>query len=294
MTFYCFDWLPVFKWGSEIFVSSLCLAHSTWQGRRPPDLYLSESFTWQERRLPVLYCSWTFVWFAQGRKDIYLLPDMIRNVSPQVQQELAKVICECSATNDRVILCHTPALLEPIDQCTLGTFDQFDECFEANMNVSLILPTLSSETTYLPIDEANAQARGLGNMVAFWERLRNVCPRIATYNGPILTHLGEPCKTAEDLDAAMLAAVLVWRARVRGLTLGPLFLMHMTMPLDGLLFRLLIVAPSLVPCCTPKTPHQDLMEYPMQLGESCRMLLCWQWIVTCVISSVTRLFPQCR
>ena len=65
---------------------------------------------------------------------------MIRNVSPQVQQELAKVICECSSTNDRVILCHTPALLEPIDQCTLGTFDQFDECFEANMNVSLILP----------------------------------------------------------------------------------------------------------------------------------------------------------
>ena len=65
---------------------------------------------------------------------------MIRNVSPQAQQELAVAICECSPTNDRVILCHTPALLEPIDQCTLGTFDQFDECFEANMNVSLILP----------------------------------------------------------------------------------------------------------------------------------------------------------
>ena len=65
---------------------------------------------------------------------------MIRNVSPQAQQELAMAICECSPTNDRVILCHTPALPEPIDQCTLGTFDQFDECFEANMNVSLILP----------------------------------------------------------------------------------------------------------------------------------------------------------
>ena len=38
-----------------------------------------------------------------------------------------------------------------------------------------VIDTLSSETTYLPIDEANAQARGLGNMVAFWERLRNVC-----------------------------------------------------------------------------------------------------------------------
>ena len=73
-----------------------------------------------------------------------------------------------------------------------------------------VIDTLSSDTTYLPIDEANAQARGLGNMVAFWERLRNVCPRIATYNGPILTHVGEPCKTAEDLDAAMLATRQFW------------------------------------------------------------------------------------
>ena len=32
-----------------------------------------------------------------------------------------------------------------------------------------VIDTLSSEATYLPIDEANAQARGLGNMVAFWE-----------------------------------------------------------------------------------------------------------------------------
>ena len=62
-----------------------------------------------------------------------------------------------------------------------------------------VIDTLSSDTAYLPIDEANAQARELGNMVAFWERLRNVCPRIATYNGPILIQVGEPCKTAEDL-----------------------------------------------------------------------------------------------
>ena len=73
-----------------------------------------------------------------------------------------------------------------------------------------VIDTLSSEGTYLPIDEANAQAKGLGNMVAFWERLRNVCPRIATYNGPILTREGESCKTAEDLDAAMLATRQFW------------------------------------------------------------------------------------
>ena len=33
-----------------------------------------------------------------------------------------------------------PALLDPVDYCSLGTFDQVDECIEANMNVSLILP----------------------------------------------------------------------------------------------------------------------------------------------------------
>ncbi len=48
-----------------------------------------------------------------------------------------------------------------------------------------VIDTLSSEAAYLPVDEANAQARGLGNMAAFWERMRNACPRIATYNGPI-------------------------------------------------------------------------------------------------------------
>ena len=66
-----------------------------------------------------------------------------------------------------------------------------------------VIDTLSAETTFLPFDEANAQARGLGNLVAFWERMRNVCPRINTYNGPILTRDGNPCRTADDLDSAM-------------------------------------------------------------------------------------------
>ena len=73
-----------------------------------------------------------------------------------------------------------------------------------------VIDTLSSEVTYLPIDEANAQARGLGTMVAFWERLRNVCPKVVTYNGPILTREGESCKTADDLDKAMLATRHFW------------------------------------------------------------------------------------
>ena len=65
---------------------------------------------------------------------------MIRNVSPQAQHELAKAVCEGSSACDRIILCHTPALLEPVDSCSLGTFDQIDECIESNMNVFLILP----------------------------------------------------------------------------------------------------------------------------------------------------------
>ncbi len=66
--------------------------------------------------------------------------DMIRNVSPQAQQALAKAVCEEFSGSDKVILCHTPALLEPIDDCSLGTFDQIDESLESNMNVFLVLP----------------------------------------------------------------------------------------------------------------------------------------------------------
>ena len=66
--------------------------------------------------------------------------DMIRNVSPQAQQALAKAVCEEFSGSDKVILCHTPALLEPIDDCSLRTFDQIDESLESNMNVFLVLP----------------------------------------------------------------------------------------------------------------------------------------------------------
>ena len=38
---------------------------------------------------------------------------------------------------------------------------------------------------YVPLDDANAQARGLGNMVAFWERMRNICPKVTSYYGPV-------------------------------------------------------------------------------------------------------------
>ena len=63
---------------------------------------------------------------------------------------------------------------------------------------------------YLPCDPVDTQARGFGNMVAFWERMRNICPKVNIYNGPILREDGSQCRTALDLDEAMLATRKFW------------------------------------------------------------------------------------
>ena len=63
---------------------------------------------------------------------------------------------------------------------------------------------------YVPTDEANMQARGLGTMVAFWERMRNICPKVNLYHGPIYGKSGEQCTTSMDLDEAMLATRDFW------------------------------------------------------------------------------------
>ncbi len=47
-------------------------------------------------------------------------------------------------------------------------------------------------------------------MVAFWERMRNICPKINIYNGPILQRDGSQCLTSNDLDRAMLATRDFW------------------------------------------------------------------------------------
>ena len=63
---------------------------------------------------------------------------------------------------------------------------------------------------FVPLDEANMQARGLGSMVAFWERMRNICPKVNLYHGPIYCKDGEQCTTSMDLDEAMLATRDFW------------------------------------------------------------------------------------
>ena len=149
-----------------------------------------------------------------------------------------------------------------------------------------VIDTLSSDAAYLPIDEANAQARGLGNMVAFWERLRNVCPHIATYNGPILPQVGEPCKTAEDLDAAMLATRQFWFKEPAREDPHWDYILEAYDNAPGGHFSARF--------CTQKTLHLDLMEYPMLRGGFCRMQLFLPWIAIFVTFSVTRPSPQCK
>ena len=63
---------------------------------------------------------------------------------------------------------------------------------------------------FVPMDDANMQARGLGSMVAFWERMRNICPKVNLYHGPIYSKSGEQCTTSMDLDEAMLATRDFW------------------------------------------------------------------------------------
>ena len=73
-----------------------------------------------------------------------------------------------------------------------------------------VIETCIEGIPFVPNDEANSQARGLGNMVAFWERMRNICPKVNIYHGPILTREGEQCITDKDLDLAMLATREFW------------------------------------------------------------------------------------
>ncbi len=63
---------------------------------------------------------------------------------------------------------------------------------------------------YVPFDSTDSQVRGLGSMVAFWERMRNICPKINLYNGPIFQRDGSQCITSDDLDQAMLATRDFW------------------------------------------------------------------------------------
>ena len=47
-------------------------------------------------------------------------------------------------------------------------------------------------------------------MVAFWERMRNICPKVNACYGPVYGREGKQCVTSLDLDEAMLATRDFW------------------------------------------------------------------------------------
>ena len=63
---------------------------------------------------------------------------------------------------------------------------------------------------YPSIEQTNRQARGIGNNISFWNRLRSICPKGVVYNGPILNSQGEQCSTSHMLDEAMLDTRKFW------------------------------------------------------------------------------------
>ena len=77
------------------------------------------------------------------------------------------------------------------------------DCFD-------VIDTLQENVSYVPNDEVSMQAKGLGNMLSFWERMRNVCPKVNSYNGPILNSENQRCVTSRDLDEAMLETRNFW------------------------------------------------------------------------------------
>ena len=73
-----------------------------------------------------------------------------------------------------------------------------------------VIDTLKEGATYIPNDDVSSQARGLGTMVSFWERMRSVCPKVNSYCGPILNRNKKHCVTCKDLDEAMLETRQFW------------------------------------------------------------------------------------
>ena len=63
---------------------------------------------------------------------------------------------------------------------------------------------------FVPSNSPDSQVRGLGSIVALWERMRNICPKVNLSNGAILQSDRSQCMTSDDLDKAMLATRGFW------------------------------------------------------------------------------------
>ena len=72
----------------------------------------------------------------------------------------------------------------------LDLYQQVNGCYALpRMRVQEMLEVIDrciEGIPYVPMDEAMHRLyRGLGNMVAFWERMRNICPKVNSYYGPV-------------------------------------------------------------------------------------------------------------
>ena len=72
------------------------------------------------------------------------------------------------------------------------------------------LDQITMTRQYPALEQVNQQARGIGNNITFWNRLRSICPKGVIYNGPILNQQGEQCTTSQMLDEAMLDTRNFW------------------------------------------------------------------------------------
>ena len=75
------------------------------------------------------------------------------------------------------------------------------------------LDQITATRRYPDLEQVNQQARGIGNNITFWNRLRAICPKGMLYNGPVLNRQGEQCTTSKMLDEAMLDTRHFWFAK---------------------------------------------------------------------------------
>ena len=156
----------------------------------------------------------------------------------------------------------------------LDLYQQVNGCYALpRMRVQEMLEVIDrciEGIPYVPLDEANAQARGLGNMVAFWERMRNICPKVNSYYGPVYGREGKQCVTSLDLDEAMLATRDFW-------FLAPTDYDNSWTPVLEV-YEQQPSWPTLKPpepkdfylhCCIPKTLLLDRMASLTPHGDSC-------------------------
>jgi len=135
--------------------------------------------------------------YLKARKYLHI-PDQWVNVAPEVLQDL--------------ILHSKGAVLSTLDSLPVVN-GAISVPRSSIQDMFTVIDDYIAGIPYLPNDPVDTQARGLGNMVAFWERMRNICPKVNTYNGPILKENGAQCLTSQDLDEAMLSTRKFWFER---------------------------------------------------------------------------------